>query len=327
MNNTELKQAVKESLSLKRTPRNLDIFYLFWMSFHYTKPGEMSYVATSVLQSKLGVKSNDYKKYFQCWVEKFCGKPIKGLQCRNIETWTPNFIQLMERTKRITIPKDFFYKMCHDTLPINNKLKERIKNNSTVISRTLTQDCRYIKTKNSERWYLPGLSEMKTELRHQTILKDCWHIDIESCYSSIMYHEMGLKDDRLDPRNKQYLRAAIMRDFGCNLEGAKRKISILFSMPHKYSWGVKWYDDLHKQTTKTINQWIQDNRWREPEGGWSYHKAMTFMEQRIMENLYTEDNEVFRHHDAGYFEFSNPEVEIAQLKSKAYPHLLSVEWV
>ena len=294
MNNKELKAAVKKSLQMKREPRNLNIFYLFWTSYHYTKPNEMPFVATSVLQRRFKISSAKYKKYFDGWVGKFCGRPVKGLQCRYIETWTPQFIQLMNETKSISIPRTFFKELCYQTKSINKQLLSIINNNNTPFSSPFTDY--YHNTKDSPfRWYHAAQGLTKQQKRQ--LFGGCYDIDIESCFSSIAYHDLKIHDDRLRPENKKYLRAAIMRDFRCDEPKSKQWVSILFSQPYKHSWGVKWFDQLHKLVTAHVDAWIQNNSSWAPDGGWSYHKVFTFMEQRIMNKIITEDNLVLRMHD------------------------------
>jgi hypothetical protein len=333
LNVKEIKALVKESLGMTRAPRNLDVFYYFhhvYYSYNHTNNKPISrtltesYVSTNILQNRLGIMSKDYKKYFNAWIDDMSDDYKIGESCKIINKWSKSFIDLMNKTQSIKIPQSFFDNMYWNTLHLDTKSLNLLKklwnqyitNNNNTISRTLTP---YHNTISSSfRWY-HWLQNLPKDIK-AIMFKDMWDVDIDSCFSSIAYHELGIKDERLNPLLKEDFRQWVMKELGVDYKEAKQIISRLFTGKHTKYNKIQWYNDLFNTINKAVWNEIKRLKCAYPEIQWSHHQYFTYMEQRLINKIIPEVNLVLRMHD-GFICQDKPDMN--KINQLAYPHIFS----
>jgi len=323
-----LSKIIKESVGLKRVPRNLDIFYYFKYVYNQTNNTISStltrpFISTAILQNRLGLRTNHYKPYFDAWIEDFVGNPIKGKMCRYVK-WSPIFIKLMADTAHYSIPKSFIKKVAYKTIDMNKEQIEMLRrihnNNNHTISSTLTDFYHSTQT-SSFRLYHP-LQTLKREEKKQAF-KDMYDVDIDSCFSSICYHELGIKDERLNPALKQEFRSWVQKELGLDsIQEAKEVVSRLFTGQHTQYNQYPWFNQLFNRINDAVWKEIKSLQQSHPEIQWSHHQYFTHMEQRLIDKVLPECNLVLRMHD-GFITGSMPNMD--EINRLAYPHRFSLQ--
>lgn len=310
MNTEQLRDAIKISLDSSRKPKTLNVFYYFHHVFNSQK--ENAFISTEVLNFRLGVNTKSYKKYFDKWIDSIEDEYVKGEKCRLITKWSDSFIDLMNKTKNINIPQDFFKKIYWNIL--------EIKSNELNILRRVFKDRSvapvYNNTKTSSfRWYI-DLQQLSREEKIERF-NGMFDIDIDSCFSSIAYHNLGIKDERLNPAFKDGFRNWVMNDLDVDYKEAKTIICRLFSGKHTKYNKIEWYDSLFCRINKAVKEQIKILKVEYPDIVWSNHQYFTYMEQQIINKVLPHTNLVLRMHD-GLITDKEPDMDI--INKAAFPH-------
>lgn len=306
----EIKHLVKQSLGSRVAPKSLDTFYYF----HYVyNKSETPYISTEILNHRLGINSKSYKKYFDMWID-IADEYVAKEKCRLIKTWSTSFLELMSKTEGLEIPQSFFEKMYWQTLRMKESEKEHLKS-------LLNEDFMpfYHNTINSSfRWYNPKQNTTKEE--KSEIFKGCWDIDIDSCFSSICYYDLNIKDERLNPALKDDFRSWVMNDLNVDYAEAKEIISRLFTGTHTKYNKIEWYNNMFNNINKAVWKKIGKLKKKYPDIKWSHHQYFTFVEQGIIDKVIKKTNLVLRMHD-GIIVKDEPDID--KINQSAYPYTFS----
>lgn len=328
----EIKTLVKESLFDRCSPKSLNIFYYFYYSYHTSNntDSSISFVSTYVLQNRLNISSKTYKKYFDKWVDEMSDEYVMGEKCRRITKWAPSFIKLMEQTKGIKIPRDFYQQFYWNSIAIEQSELQHLRevynkyinhNPNTDSSISFSPLDLYHNTINSSwRWY--HFLQTLSRCQKLVIFEGMWDIDINSCFSSIAYYELGIEDERLNPTLKEDFRQWVMKECGVEYKEAKQIISRLFTGKHTKYNKYPWYDQLFNKINKAV--WAECKRLSTvyPECQWSHHQYFTFMEQGIINKILPVVILVLRMHD-GLICKDKPDLD--EINRLAYPHTFSMK--
>lgn len=319
MKEQELKVLIKRSVGLERKPRNLNVFYYFLYVFR--QQSEDPFVSTKILQQRLGLRGHHYQKYFDAWIQSFYGNAVSNKQCRYV-VWSHNFLNLMNQTQAITIPYSFIKDVCYKTSTINDKQLELLRTiynnihntNNNTISSTLTDYYHSTQT-SSFRLYHP-LQTLKKDQKAQAF-KGMYDVDLDSCFSSICYYDLNIKDERLNPACKDHFRSWVAKQLDVDTKEAKAVISRLFTGKHTKYNKLPWFNDLFNKINRAVWKEIKTLKQQYPELQWSHHQYFTYKEQCIINKVLPDCNLVLRMHD-GFITSSLPPMQ--ELNKKAYPH-------
>lgn len=316
---SNIKNLVKDSLSMRVRPKSLNTFYYF---HHVYNTDSDSYVSTDVLQNRLGIGSKTYKNYFDKWVQEREDDWVIGVKCKKIISWTPSFISLMDKTKDVEIPYSFFEKMYWQTMRVEKENLEIMKK-AFADRKDLSQkvECFYKRTENSSfRWY--NAIQNTTKEEKAKYFKGFYDVDIESCFSSICYHELKIDDERLNPQLKNEFRQWVSEKLDVDLTEAKQIISRLFTGTYTKYNKIDWYDELFQRINKAVYKEIDKLKISHPDIKWTHHQFFTYKEQEIIEKIIPNVDLLLRMHD-GVIIKNKPDMDM--LRQITYPHLLSVK--
>lgn len=107
----QLKADLKALLKLKRTPRNLHIFSVFYKQYNLQKSTNAPvFISTNLLKNRFKLNERDYSQYFDKFVAEWENNDWSYVnrQCREIKSFTPEFIALCEKYAGIQFTKDFY---------------------------------------------------------------------------------------------------------------------------------------------------------------------------------------------------------------------------
>lgn len=239
---------------------------------------------------------------------------------REVKRFLPEAVQFFEQVKSsgFEVPEDIRRKFYHNTLGFETDNLTGIVGGGRRF---------YHSTSSSPfRWYHP-LQQTKKE-EQPKVFKGCTNIDIQSCFLSLYWHDMGGKDLSgpefhylLNPLLKDDLHKKISESFGeGDAKSLRNNLTQCNKNGHITITGVQWYDDLHLFVVGHARQWGRDVL------GWDYdectpHKLFTFLELRLINRLIGCGTPVLRMHDGIIFK----DVDIQSLKERAAPHLVKVE--
>lgn len=325
----EIKTFVKQSLSDRCSPKSLNLFYYFYYTYHTSNNTNSGYsfVSTYIIKNRLGYsKASGYKKYFDKWIEQMSDEYVMGEKCRKITKWSASFIKLMEQTKGIKIPKDFYQKFYWNSIDIEQSELEHLRE---VYNKYINTNSGYSfaslelyhNTPNSSwRWY--HFLQTLSRCQKLTMFEGMWDIDINSCFSSIAYHELGITDERLNPALKEDFRQWVMKECGVEYKEAKQIISRLFTGKHTKYNKYPWYDQLFNKINKAV--WAECKRLSTvyPKCQWNHHQYFTFMEQGIINKILPVVILVLRMHD-GLICKDKPDLD--EINRLAAPHTFSMK--
>ena len=221
------------------------------------------------------MRGHHYKKYFDAWICSFYGNAITGKQCRYV-VWSHTFLELIKETKSVVIPQSFIKKVAYKTKSITDKellllrtIYNNIHNNHTISS-TLTEYYHSTQT-SSFRLYHP-LQTLKKSDKAQAF-KGMYDVDLESCFSSICYYELGIKDERLNPHLKEDFRRWVMKNQGVDYHTSKQIISRLFTGQHTQYNKIPWFNNLFNTINKAVFKQLNRLKAEYPECVWSHHRS------------------------------------------------------
>lgn len=239
---------------------------------------------------------------------------------REVKHFLPDAVKFFEEVKAsgFEVPQDILRKFYHMTLDCESSHLTGIVGGGRRF---------YHSTSSSPfRWYHP-LQQTKKE-EQPKVFKGCTNIDIQSCFLSIYWHEMGGKDLSgptfhylLNPLFKDDLHKKIEGDFPhSDAKVLRNNLTQCNKNGHITLTGVQWYDDLHHFVVGHARQWGREIL------GWDYdectpHLLFTFLELKLINKLIGCGTPVLRMHDGIIFK----DVDIQSLKERAYPHLVKIE--
>lgn len=239
---------------------------------------------------------------------------------REVKRFLPEAVQFFEQVKSsgFEVPEDICRKFYHNTLDCEM---------SHLTGREVGGRRFYHSTSSSPfRWYHP-LQQTKKE-EQPKVFKGCTNIDVQSCFLSLYWHDMGGKGISgpafhylLNPLLKDDLHKKISQSFGeGDAKSLRNNLTQCNKNGHITMTGVQWYDDLHLFVVGHVRQWGREVL------GWDYdectpHKLFTFLELRLINRLIGCGTPVLRMHDGIIFK----DVDIQSLKQRAAPHLVKVE--
>lgn len=345
-NDEELLQIVKKHANLKRTPRNLNVFYAFLNTWRIHNPDNNSnlvkeressdmFISTKMLQNVLGINSKQYAKYFDAWVAEWKSTEHSYVhrKCKLIKSFTEDFLDMMANpvVKNCIIPDEIKKQVSSSTTEFGKDnleiIKSRIESlnlSDTEISQLLMDY--YTSTYSSPFRSYHWIQNTLKEIRRQ-IFKGYWDVDLEQAFASIAWNELDFKNSNiafgffLNPEMKSDFRKKVMEDFGFDSESkAKQLINCLFSQPYEHSWGgPQWFDNLHKEIT---NRFISKC---ETVVGWkgkrikldTMHKFFTYHEQMIIDTLAQTNSMIANFHD-GIVTISKPKSNYVSYNGNQY---------
>jgi hypothetical protein len=126
----QLKNDLKVLLNLKRTPRNLHIFAVFYKQYNLQKiTNRPVFISTNLLQKKFGLKDPDYKKYFDTFVAEWENTEWSYVkkQTREIKSFSQCFIDLCEKYQGIKFTKDFYKNYYYSIKEFSNTQIEHLQ--------------------------------------------------------------------------------------------------------------------------------------------------------------------------------------------------------
>ena len=281
------------------------------------------FINTEFLKNNFKQTIKTYKPYEQ-WVEFWNdGTYDKNQgQCRHIRSFSQVFMDLMSLVESeigvIDIPEDWYLQYCYLVTPFPQEtidLIERFKRqcqDQVVLSKVKYQKYSHSTKASPFRIYNSAVNMPKV-IRAQ-VFKGYGMLDLTAAFASIAWYELDMKNcelegaELLNPLRKKEMRQKIMESFkGMALDKAKQTSQYLFSQAYKHSWGVMWFDNLHKEISKRVGQKLQQKQsvlWKGKKIEIkSYHQWFTYHEQQIM-NLLNEKI-VLQIHDAVIFNFED----------------------
>jgi hypothetical protein len=325
----ELCNLVKESVGMKRTPRNLDVFWAFthiWRRHNKSSVESDTFLSTSILQNQLGICSRITQPYFNAWTTIEEEWSYTRYKCRNIVEWSPAFTEIMDKVSDMSIPKKIIEAFSRSVTPTSDKAKE-------IISRVWNKreipndDDYYVSTKTSPfRTYHQIQNIPKSE--KEKIFNGMYDVDLEQAFGSIAWNVLNMSDCdlpyawMLNPEMKNDFRKAVVSEFKLKtIDEAKTLICYLFSDKYKHSWGVEWFDNLHKEISSRVKSELGNTvSWKGNEEKINtFHKFFTYHEQMIMSNLTSREdiNEVVNVHD-GLISSTKPSLNTVDYLGKSY---------
>lgn len=339
----QLKIDLKNVLGLNRTPRNLNIFANFYKAYQLQKMINQNtennihdinidaiFISTKRLQQSFGLKSDDYKIYFEKliteWEDTTYEYNGKNAKCRIIKSFSPQFIELCEKYSNLKFNREFYQKYYYQIKDFSDEqinqlrsifknLKKEEREKTEGISRTLISQSEFDNMMTEDFYHSTEDSPFRIYHQLQTITKSVkskmfngyYDIDLQQCFASIAWNLLDMKNCSLayawllNPELKHDLRQKIKDDFGLdNIDLAKQKVCALFT--EKYTSGeknVEWYNQLHLEIMKRVK--TQLGKLVEWNGQTqvidTFHKFFTYHEQMIISKLSQECNVVLNMHD------------------------------
>lgn len=336
---------VKNHANMTRKPRNLKVFYTFLYTWriHNNKKSKCMYkdrmskdifISTTTLQKKLSVNKETYEKYFDAWINEWDNEEYSFLngKCKTIKSFTSQFIDLMNNpiVEKCVIPHDIKKSIAASTSHVDSlelKSLQSIINKSNLTNEEkmeLLQDYETSSFDSPFRGYRP-IKNIERKLRAE-LFKGCYDIDLEQAFASIAWFQLGMNESNvayasfLMPENKKDFRNKVMEDFKIEDEKkAKTLINCLFSKHYTHSWGVQWFDNLHKEITRLFKK---NTKTKVIWNGKSYkldtmHKYFTYHEQLIIKNLEVMTNSVLNMHD-GIISLTKPKTNYVEYNGNQY---------
>ncbi len=323
---SNLKVDIKNILNLTRTPRNLDIFFNFFKACKLQmKTNSPVYISTLKLQKAFGIKSSDYKIYFEKLVAEWESEEYqsygKDKTCRLIKSFTEEFISLCQKYHDLKLPRSFYQKYYYNIKEFSEsqlnrlrtlfKKEEREEKSISSTLRNIDSDDLLIEdfyhsTEDSPFRVYHKLQSV-TRATKSDIFNGYYDIDLQQCFASIAWHILDMKNCDLayswllNPEFKHDLRQLIKKDFNLDsIEDAKKKVCALFT--DEWTTGeknVEWYQQLHNEIKKRVKTQLgQKVLWRGKEEVIdSFHKFFTYHEQMIIEKLSQNLDVVLNMHD------------------------------
>ncbi len=297
------------------------------------------FINTTSLRKDLNTNPSVIINYSEYFVKSYYDNVANNLtgECKRILSFTDKFLELMEwcdgEFGKLGYPEEFASKYFnHQLIEMNDRGLSIFKNklNSGELNETecaeietalmMSKGRYYIKRKNSFRKY-SALVSLPKRIRNK-VFAGYYQLDLDACFASVAYHELEMKKCELEHANllcgskKQQLRQQIMNDFKCDYDKAKQISQYLFSGPYKHSWGVEWFDNLHKEISDKLRHilWNKDTNMVEFCGKNKkidcFHSYFTYHEQMIIQAI--KNNSLFQIHDAIMLE---PEDELILSKN------------
>ena len=324
-----VKKDLKILLGLTNRPKSLNIFFNFYKACKLQlETNSPVFVSTLKLTKCFGVKSSDYKIYFEKFVDQWESEEYqsygKDKKCRLIKSFTTEFIALCEKYNDLKLPRSFYQKYYYNIKDFTNNQIDRLKElfNSR---RERRQSISYTSFKSEEINFddlliedfyhstedSPFRSYHKLQTMTKAVKKDIFSeyfdIDLQQCFASIAWHILDMKNCSLpyawllNPELKNDLRQLIKKDF--NLETiveAKQKVCALFT--EQWTTGeknIEWYLQLHNEIKRRVKEQLgQKVLWRGKEEVIdTFHKFFTYHEQMIIEKLSKNLEVVLNMHD------------------------------
>ena len=189
----QLKADLKVLLNLKRTPRNLHIFSVFYKQYMLQKlTNEPVFISTKLLQNRFNIQADDYNRYFYTFVAEWEDETysVKEKRCRRIKSFTPEFIVLCEKYQGIKFTKDFYRNYYYSIKEFSN---DQINHLRKIFNRLKTQREEQSigiilreQTKQREEQSISGT--LRIEEFEDIISEDFYHSTEDSPFR--MYHKL-----------------------------------------------------------------------------------------------------------------------------------------
>ncbi len=290
------------------------------------------FINTTSLQIDFKIKTQTYQPYLECFVKEYrCDWKYTEGKAREILSFTDEFVELMEwcdvEFGRLQYPETFIQYFCYERVRMHPKLLRLLDEKCDEFSeeeRDLLWTDGYYKIKRTKSFRkYDNLVNCPKELRNR-LFEGYYQLDLDACFASIAYHELGMKDCGLEyaellcGSRKLEFRELIMQSFGCDYNKAKIISQYLFASPYTHSHGknVNWFNNLHKEITKRLKEILSDKEKNRVEfyGKMKkidcFHAYFTYHEQMIIQNI--KNHPLFQIHDAIVLE---PEDELILTKN------------
>ena len=183
---TELKNDLKALLNLKRTPRNLHIFSVFYKQYNLQKSTNAPvFISTNLLQNRFNLNERDYSQYFDTFVAEWEDETysIKN-RCRRIKSFTPEFIALCEKYAGIQFTKDFYKNYYYSIKEFSN---DQINHLRKIFNR-LNQEEREEKSIGGTLREKTEINQKQNREERQSISSTLRNEEFEGIISEDFYH-------------------------------------------------------------------------------------------------------------------------------------------
>ena len=322
----DLKQAIKIDLEKTRAPKNIDTFWVFKMIYESTdvNSDQDVFVSTAGLFN-MGIQSSVMQPYFNNYIGQWDNPnwSFGGYKCRTIKSWSPKFIELMERTKDLQVPDYIKETYLKKQTAIGDNLDDLKESWSKVSDKDMDEN--YVSTSASPFRKYHALQTVKKSERDE-VFEGKYDVDLSKAHTAIAFHELDMKNCdlpmswALNPDFSDVLIDKIKTDFDCDDEKAK-DIRCSLTSTKKNSYGVKWFDDLGWEIQRRAENQYKSVKF---EGRRvlvnTLHKYFTFVEQEIMNKLSSQNDidEVLRMHD-GLISKTKPVNNHIEFNGNIYP--------
>ena len=184
---TELKNDLKALLNLKRTPRNLHIFSVFYKQYNLQKSTNAPvFISTNLLKNRFKLNERDYSQYFDTFVAEWEDETYSYInkQCREIKSFTPEFIALCEKYAGIQFTKDFYKNYYYSIKEFSN---DQINHLRKIFNR-LNQEEREEKSIGGTLREKTEINQKQNREERQSISSTLRNEEFESIISEDFYH-------------------------------------------------------------------------------------------------------------------------------------------